>query len=441
MLSLADESKGGGFLEGIAHFDGVAFGISALECVTMDVQQRLLLEVGFECLASARIAPARMESTGAYVGILAAEHALSIPWTWQGQPEVYSITGAGLSVASGRLAFAFGMGGPALSVDTACSSSLVALNLARAALLGGGCDGHLARRAVTHALACGSNALVSRTTFAFLHRAGMLAPDGRCKTLDASANGYVRAEAVQAIALQADGRRALPPTPVLRFTTAREALRMTQAAFDVTESLPASERDLIVYCSRKGAGTREVGNERELLRRLRAAYPNEKVVVYENVDDVHDLVALFRRAKVILGPHGAGLSHMLFAEPGTHVIEFQFMKDPPMMFWHLAEALQQDYWLLPVPNAWWMQREMDVPIDELLDVFARIDDATQRVCTPRPPPRALPATSRTGRWEDAAPARLGLDLRGRRRQRLLQAVLQRPLRRRGGKRRVPHVPC
>ena len=69
--------------------------------------------------------------------------------------------------------------------------------------------------------------------------------------------------------------------------------------------------------------------------------------MYDNIDDVSELVDLFKRAKVIMGPHGAGLSHMLFAAPGTHVLEFQFMRDPPMMFWHLAAALDQDYWLLP----------------------------------------------------------------------------------------------
>ncbi|QDZ19175.1 hypothetical protein HOP50_02g16890 [Chloropicon primus] len=160
------------------------------------------------------------------------------------------------------------------------------------------------------------------------------------------------------------------PTPVPRITPAREALELTREELGAGEALPESERDLIIYCTRKQASTRSVSNEQELLSSLEAAFPDEKVVVYDNIDDVATLVDLFKRAKVIMGPHGAGLSHMLFAAPGTHVLEFQFMRDPPMMFWHLAAALNQDYWLLPVANAWWMQKEMHIPVEEVVDMVA-----------------------------------------------------------------------
>jgi hypothetical protein len=159
------------------------------------------------------------------------------------------------------------------------------------------------------------------------------------------------------------------PTPVPRITPAREALEATREAFGV-ETLSEDERDLIIYCSRSGASSRSVANEEELLKQLEVSFPEEKVVVYNSMDDISSLVHLFQRAKVIIGPHGAGLSHMLFAAPGTHVLEFQFMRDPPMMFWHLANALKQDYWLLPVPNAWWMQKEMDIPSEEVVDIIS-----------------------------------------------------------------------
>ena len=68
-----------------------------------------------------------------------------------------------------------------------------------------------------------------------------------------------------------------------------------------------------IYCTRRNAQTRSVANEAELLATLQATFPEEKVVVYDNIDDVPTLVNLFKRAKVIMGPHGAGLSHMLFS--------------------------------------------------------------------------------------------------------------------------------
>jgi hypothetical protein len=73
-----------------------------------------------------------------------------------------------------------------------------------------------------------------------------------------------------------------------------------------------------------------------------------------------EALRLFGCGQVVLGPHGAGLSNILFSAPGTTVIEFLFMADPPLMFWHTAEALGQRYWMVPVPQAYWMQEEMEV---------------------------------------------------------------------------------
>ena len=172
------------------------------------------------------------------------------------------------------------------------------------------------------------------------------------------------------------------PTPVPRITPARESLEMTREDLGADEALPEQERDLIIYCTRRNAQTRSVANEAELLATLQATFPEEKVVVYDNIDDVPTLVNLFKRAKVIMGPHGAGLSHMLFSAPGTHVLEFQFMRDPPMMFWHLAAALKQDYWLLPVPSAWWMQKEMQIPVEEVVDMVSAMlkNEDTETSC-------------------------------------------------------------
>merc|ERR1739841_152686 len=100
--------------------------------------------------------------------------------------EAHAVTSGSLSVSAGRLSFTYGLQGACAAVDTACSSSLVAAHMTWKGLVMG---------ENSKGLACGCEVMVSRDTFASVQRAGMLAPDGRCKTLDASADGYVRAEA------------------------------------------------------------------------------------------------------------------------------------------------------------------------------------------------------------------------------------------------------
>jgi acyl transferase domain-containing protein len=117
----------------------------------------------------------------------------------------FNSTGASLSVAAGRLAFAFNFRGPALSIDTACSSSLVAAHSAASAL---GVHGAAQCGA---ALVAGCNVTLSPDTPAAFLQAGMLSPEGRCKALDAAADGYVRAEACGVMLLHAlRGDAALP---------------------------------------------------------------------------------------------------------------------------------------------------------------------------------------------------------------------------------------
>lgn len=161
------------------------------------------------------------------------------------------------------------------------------------------------------------------------------------------------------------------PTPVPRITPPKESLMAVRSALGVTV-LPESQRDIIVYVSRKNEPTRRVANEDQLLRSIRASFPGTPVVVYEGSMSPDASISLFQRAKVVIGPHGAGLSHILFSAPGTAVIEFLFMADPPMMFWHTASALGQQYWLLPVPQSYYMQNEMEIPEGEVLDMLSAI---------------------------------------------------------------------
>jgi acyl transferase domain-containing protein/acyl carrier protein len=177
----------GGFLDGIDGFDPEFFGISPREAVWIEPQQRLMLETVWEGLERAGYSPAALRGsrTGIFAGVAANEYAHLLSAESIDKIEPYFITGNALNAISGRVAFALGLEGPAVAVDTACSSALVAVHQACQALRSGDCD---------LALAGGVNVLLSPVTVVAASRARMLSPVGRCKTFDASADGYVRSE-------------------------------------------------------------------------------------------------------------------------------------------------------------------------------------------------------------------------------------------------------
>ncbi|MDT5020582.1 MAG: hypothetical protein QOI33_1106, partial [Mycobacterium sp.] len=177
----------GGFLDGIDGFDPEFFGISPREAVWIEPQQRLMLETVWEGLERAGYSPASLRGsrTGVFAGVAANEYAHLLSAESIDKIEPYFITGNALNAISGRVAFALGLEGPAVAVDTACSSSLVAVHQAVQALHSGDCD---------LAVAGGVNVLLSPVTIVAASRARMLSPVGRCKTFDASADGYVRSE-------------------------------------------------------------------------------------------------------------------------------------------------------------------------------------------------------------------------------------------------------
>lgn len=188
------------WLPDVASFDPVAFQLTGNEAEVMDPQQRLLLETSWEALqAVATVATTTASTsasvlgvdTGVYVGIqqmeyggLAAQHLPAM--------SAYSATSTPFSVAAGRLSFTYGFIGPAVSIDTACSSAMVAAHSAAQ---------HLERRGGA-ALSAGINLMLAERTTAAAQIAGMLTANGRCKTLDAAADGYVRAEACIVMVLQ-----------------------------------------------------------------------------------------------------------------------------------------------------------------------------------------------------------------------------------------------
>ncbi len=202
-------SRWGGFLDAVDQFDPQFFGIAPREALPMDPQQRLLLEVTWEALEHAGQAPDKLSGsrTGVFVGICTSDYAtLQLK---SGDPTLlnaYFGSGAAHSIAAGRLSYVLGLQGPSLAVDTACSSSLVALHLACHSLRSGECR---------MALVGGVNLILSPDASITFAKSRMLASDGRCKTFDASADGFSEGEGCGVVVLKrladalADGDRVL----------------------------------------------------------------------------------------------------------------------------------------------------------------------------------------------------------------------------------------
>ncbi|WP_246257916.1 type I polyketide synthase [Amycolatopsis anabasis] len=200
-------TRWGGFLDDVAGFDAEFFGIAPREAARMDPQQRMVLEVAWEALEHAGIAPEALRgtNTGVFVGISGTEYGalslanLSDVDAWVG-------TGAALSIAANRLSYALDLRGPSLATDTACSSSLTAIHLAAQSLRSGESE---------VALVGGANLLLGPGVTANFDEMGITAPDGKCKPFSADANGMSRAEGVGMVVLKrlsdarADGDRVL----------------------------------------------------------------------------------------------------------------------------------------------------------------------------------------------------------------------------------------
>ncbi len=187
-------SRWGAFLEDPTGFDFPFFGIGEPEALFMDPQHRLLLEVTWEAAEHAGLDPRSLlgVDAGVFFG-LSHQDYMQVTRDADGLSKAYSFTGTPFSMASGRVAHAMGLKGPAITMDTACSSSLVAVHAARRSLLANECS---------VAFAGGAMLMFSPSTYASASGLGMLSPTGRCHAFDVSADGFVRAEGCGVVMLK-----------------------------------------------------------------------------------------------------------------------------------------------------------------------------------------------------------------------------------------------
>ncbi|MGZ5445522.1 MAG: SDR family NAD(P)-dependent oxidoreductase [Thermoanaerobaculia bacterium] len=184
----------GGFVKDADAFDAAFFRISPAEAQITDPQQRMLLELAWSCLEDAGVLPATLRGSkaGVFVGASNCDYSRLVQEAGL-EIEAHNGVGSSLAILANRISYFFDLSGPSLVVDTACSSSLVALHTAVHSLRSGEC---------ATAFVGGVNLICHPDLSVAYHKAGMLAPDGRCKVFDVRANGYVRSEGAVVLLLK-----------------------------------------------------------------------------------------------------------------------------------------------------------------------------------------------------------------------------------------------
>ncbi|WP_103865511.1 SDR family NAD(P)-dependent oxidoreductase [Aquimarina sp. I32.4] len=189
------KAKWGGFIEDVDKFDPLFFNISPREAELMDPQQRITLEAVYHALEDSGLATNAIEgsNTGVFIGASSSDYSMLLGEQKNLTNQAQFPTGSNRSILANRISYLLDLNGPSEPIDTACSSSLIAIHRAIENIKLGHCD---------IAIAGGVNALLSPNLTLAFSKAGMLSDDGRCKTFDQSANGYVRGEGVGILILK-----------------------------------------------------------------------------------------------------------------------------------------------------------------------------------------------------------------------------------------------
>lgn len=229
-------SRWGGFIDDVGGFDAEFFGIGDREAAAIDPQHRLMMETAWEAVEHAGMAPSVLADslTGVFAGLCHDDYTLvtSEAGAMEGP---YGYTCTPYSMASGRIAYALGLRGPAYTVDSSCSSGLLAVHLACRSLHEGESD---------YALAGGCQVILKPSVSASASAQGMLSPTGRCRAFDVDANGFVRSDGCAVVLLKRlpdalrDGDRVLA---VIRGTAANQDGR------SVTLTTPSLDAQADVY--------------------------------------------------------------------------------------------------------------------------------------------------------------------------------------------------
>ncbi|WP_432954400.1 SDR family NAD(P)-dependent oxidoreductase [Micromonospora haikouensis] len=241
----------GGFLPDVAVFDHRLFGVAPREAALMDPQQRLFLQAVWRCVENSGRRPSSLAGsrTGVFVGVATTDYQTLM--TRHGvATEGHTATGVAHAVLANRVSHLFDLCGPSEAVDTACSSSLVAMHRAVTAIRAGECDA---------ALVGGVNVLLDPEVFIAFQGAGMLSPDGRCKTFDASADGYVRGEGVGAFLLRPLSAALADGDPV-HAVVLGSAVNHTGRTASLTAPEPAAQAEVVRDALRRaGADPATIG--------------------------------------------------------------------------------------------------------------------------------------------------------------------------------------
>jgi len=326
-------TREGGFLADVDQFDPAFFGIAPREAQGMDPQQRLLLEVAWEALEHAGQAPDALgrSRTGVYVGVTASDYAyLQLKSGDASLLDAHFTSGIAHSIFSGRISYLLGLQGPSVTLDTACSSSLVAVHLACQALRSGECR---------MALAGGVNLILAPDLFIALSHSRMLAPDGRCKTFDAAADGFARGEGCGVVVLkklsdaEADGDRILA---VIRGSAVNQDGPSSGLTAPNGPAQEAVIRDALAqaglaprevgYLEAHGTGT-QLGDPLEVTA-LGAVFGADRAgiaplwlgSVKTNVGHLEAAAGIVGLIKIVLSmQHGAIPAHLHFRNPSPHI--------------------------------------------------------------------------------------------------------------------------